>query len=208
MWHVLRTQQGWVPDAREAAARARDCAAKAVDADPDDSLALAMDALVHVHFLRRLDEAAALYRRAVAANPNDSLAWLHKGMLHAFRGQAAEGVHDTERALTLSPLDPLRYYYDSLGASAAATAGCYERAIELAERSLSVNCLHTSTLRVLAISQTLTGRGDAARATVARLLALEPDFTVARFLARAPGADFDVGQRFARALREAGVPAS
>ena len=205
-WHVLRAQQGWVANAHEAAGRARDCAQRALDADPEDSLALTMDALVHVHFLRRLDEAAALYRQAVAANPNDSLAWLHKGMLHAFCGQAEAGVDDTERALALSPLDPMKYYYDSLGASAAATAGRYERAIELAERSLEANCLHTSTLRVLAISQTLCGRGDDARNTVARLLALEPDFTVQRFLARAPGADFDVGQRFAGALREAGVP--
>jgi adenylate cyclase len=135
------------------------------------------------------------------------MAWLHKGMLHAFRGQAEAGVNDTERALALSPLDPMKYYYDSLAASAAATAGRYDRAIELAERSLAVNCLHTSTLRVLAFSQTLSGQVDAARATVTRLLTLEPDFTVQRFLARAPGADFEVGQRFARALREAGVPA-
>ena len=205
-WHVLRTQQGWVSNAQETAGRARDCAERALDADPEDSLALTMSALVHVHFLRRLDEAASLYEKAVAANPNDSLAWLHKGMLHAFRGQADAGVDDTERALALSPLDPMKYYYDSLGASAAATAGRYPRAIELAGRSLAVNCLHTSTLRVLAISQTLNGQVDAARATVSRLLALEPDFTVQRFLTRAPGADFDVGQRFARALREAGVP--
>ena len=206
-WHVLRAQQGWVLNPQETASRARDCAQRALDADPDDSLALTMDALVHVHFLRRLDEGAALYERAVTVNPNDSMAWLHKGMLHAFRGQAEAGVKDTERALTLSPLDPMKYYYDSLAASAAATAGRYERAIELAERSLAVNCLHTSTLRVLAFSQTLSGQVDAARATVTRLLTLEPDFTVQRFLARAPGADFEVGQRFARALREAGVPA-
>lgn len=205
-WHVLRAQQGWVSNAQETAGRARDCAQRALDANPEDSLALTMDALVHVHFLRRLDEAAALYEKAVTVNPNDSLAWLHKGMLHAFRGQAEAGVTDTERALTLSPLDPMKYYYDSLAASAAATAGRYERAIELAERSLAVNCLHTSTLRVLAFSQTLNGQGDAARATVRRLLTLEPDFTVQRFLSRAPGADFEVGRRFAHALREAGVP--
>ncbi len=205
-WHVLRAQQGWVLNPQETAVRARDCAQRALDADPEDSLALTMDALVHVHFLRRLDEAAALYEKAVTVNPNDSQAWLHKGMLHAFRGQAEAGVNDTERALALSPLDPMKYYYDSLAASAAATAGRYERAIELAERSLAVNCLHTSTLRVLALSQTLDGQVDAARATVTRLLTLEPEFTVQRFLARAPGADFEVGQRFARALREAGVP--
>jgi tetratricopeptide (TPR) repeat protein len=147
-----------------------------------------------------------LYARAVDTNPNDALAWLHKGMLHAFRGEGADGVRDTERAIALSPLDPMKYYFDTLGASAAATAGHYQRAVELAERSLRSNCLHTSSLRVLAISQVMLGRGADARETVTRLLALEPEFTVTRFRARAPGAAFEVGQRFARALREAGVP--
>lgn len=205
-WHVLRAQQGWVTDPARTAIEAADCARRALDADPADSLALSMDALVHVHFTRDLERADRLYRRAIEANPNDALAWLHKGMLHAFRGEGDAGVTDTERAIALSPLDPMRYYFDSLGASAAATAARYERAIELAQRSLRANCLHTSTLRVLAISQMLLGRGDEARATVRRLLSLEPAFTVGRFRARAPGAAFEVGQRFAEALREAGVP--
>jgi len=205
-WHVLRAQQGWVADAARAASIASDCARRALDADPEDSLALTMDGLVHVHFTRDLDKAASLYARAVDTNPNDALAWLHKGMLHAFRGEGADGVRDTERAIALSPLDPMKYYFDTLGASAAATAGHYQRAVELAERSLRSNCLHTSSLRVLAISQVMLGRGADARETVTRLLALEPEFTVTRFRARAPGAAFEVGQRFARALREAGVP--
>jgi adenylate cyclase len=205
-WHVLRAQQGWVADPTREAGIASDCARRALDADPEDSMAMAMDGLVHVHFTRDLDKAASLYARAVTANPNDALAWLHKGMLHAFRGEGSDGVRDTERAIALSPLDPMKYYFDTLGASAAATAGQYERAIELAERSLRSNCLHTSSLRVLAISQVMLGRGAEASATVARLLALEPGFTVSGFRARAPGAAFEVGQRFARALREAGVP--
>lgn len=172
-WHVLQAQQGWVNDPARTAAQASDCARRALEADAEDSLALTMDALVHVHFRRRLDEADALYRRAVEANPNDALAWLHKGMLHAFRGEGEDGVRDTERAIALSPLDPMKYYFDTLGASAAATAGHYARAVELAERSLRANCLHTSSLRVLAISQVMLGRGEEARAAVARLLALE-----------------------------------
>jgi hypothetical protein len=48
---------------------------------------------------------------------------------------------------------------------------------------------------------------DDARAAGARLLELEPDFTVERFLARSPGAGYEVGLRFAEALRAAGLPA-
>ena len=155
-WHVLRAQQGWVSNPQETAGRARDCAQRALDADPEDSLALTMEALVHVHFLRRLDEAAALYEKAVTVNPNDSQAWLHKGMLHAFRGQAEAGVNDTERALTLSPLDPMKYYYDSPGRLGGSHGGplraCHRTRRTLAHHQLPAH-LDAACARVLANAQ-------------------------------------------------------
>jgi adenylate cyclase len=205
-WHVLRTQQGWTTDPHAEGRAAHDCTRRALDIDPEHALALTMDGLVNVQLLKRLEVGEQQYRRALECNPNESLAWLLKGTLHAFRGQGEEAVHDTERALGLSPLDPLRYLFDSLAASAAASAGHYERAVELARRSLRANSAHTSTLRTLAIAQSMLGRMDDARATVDKLLTLEPGFTVAGFRAKAPGAAFEIGQLFAEALKAAGVP--
>jgi hypothetical protein len=49
---------------------------------------------------------------------------------------------------------------------------------------------------------------EEAQATVQRLLVLEPSYSVQTFLERSPGAKFGQGERFAQALREAGLPES
>jgi len=205
-WHVLRVQQGWSEDAEADARRALDCTRRALDADARCSLALAIDGFVHTNLLKQLDVALQRYELALEVNPNDSLAWLLKGTLHAFRGEGRLAVKDTRHALRLSPLDPLRYFYDSLAATAALAAGQYERALDLARRSLRVNRTHTSTLRAQAIAQWQLGRGDDARATIAELLRLDPEFTIARFVARSPSTPFETGKVWSGALRSAGVP--
>ncbi len=59
---------------------------------------------------------------------------------------------------------------------------------------------------LIEFAQSMSGRLDDARTTVGALLKLEPGFSVSGFLQRAPGAMFPIGQTFAQALREAGVP--
>lgn len=205
-WHVLRVQQGWAEDPAREAQLALDCTRRALEADPEHPLALTIDGMVHTNLVKRHDIAGERYEQALRANPNESLAWLLKGTLHAFRGEGKPAVQGTERALRLSPLDPLRYFYDSLAATAAMSAGHYERAIKLAQRSLRNNRTHTSTLRALAIAQVGLGRLDDARATVAELMRLEPSLTVTKYLARNPSAGYETGSVWAEALRQAGVP--
>jgi len=115
-------------------------------------------------------------------------------------------MESADRAIALSPLDPLRYYYDSLAASAAFSAGQYPRATQLAAGSLRLNRTHTSTWRVLLMAQVLDGKGAEAQATARELMRLDPTFTVSKFLERSPSAAFDIGQVCARALRGAGIP--
>jgi adenylate cyclase len=205
-WHVLRVWQGWSDDPAVDARLALDCTKRALDADAHCSLALAIDGFVHTNLLKALDVAQARYDLALGVNPNDSVAWLLKGMLHAFKGEGQQATKDTQRALRLSPLDPHRYFYDSLAASAALSAEQYERAIELARRSLRANRTHSSTHRVLAIAQWQLGRHDDARGTVKELLRLEPTLTVTNWLARSPSSEYAIGRLCANALREAGVP--
>lgn len=205
-WHLMQAFQGWSADPRSSSSRADDAARRALDLDADCSLALTAAGMVQTYGWRRLDEGERLYRQALAVNPNDALAWLLKGALHGFRGEGPQALDDAHRALALSPADPMQYYFEALAASAAVSAGEYDEAVLLAERSLRANSLHASTLRVLAIAHELRGSGAAARDCVERMLALEPGFTVRRFLERAPGADYPIGKRFAEALRSAGVP--
>jgi tetratricopeptide (TPR) repeat protein len=127
-------------------------------------------------------------------------------MMHGFVGEGEKAVASAERAVRLSPLDPRRSYYDSLAASAYVSAGQYERAIELAQRSLRLDRSHASTLRALAVSQFLSGRADEARATVREILQLDPSLTVTKYLSRHPAAAFATGRLWAKTLGEAGLP--
>jgi class 3 adenylate cyclase/TolB-like protein/tetratricopeptide (TPR) repeat protein len=205
-WHVMRVQQGWTKDPKNEAMLAVGRTRRALDADPHCSLALVVDGLVHTNLLKRLDLAQEKYEHALQINPSDSLAWLLKGCMHAFKGEGKLAMEGTELALKLSPLDPQRFYYDSLAATAAMSAGAHERAIELAQRSLRANRTHTSTFRALAISQSLLGRIEDARKTVGELLKLEPALTVRKWLERSPASEYATGPLWAHALREAGMP--
>jgi tetratricopeptide (TPR) repeat protein len=129
-----------------------------------------------------------------------------KGTLHAFMGEGDQAVDNTQRALKLTPLDPHRYFYDSLAATACLAACRYEDALDLAQRSLRANRKHTSTLRAMATAQWQLGRHDQARQTVQELMKLEPALTISRYLERAPSAPFRLGKEVANALRQAGVP--
>ncbi len=205
-WYVLRVQQGWSSDPRQDAALALECTKRALDLDPDCSLALAIDGLVHTNLLKKLDVAHNRYDLALFTNPNNALAWLLKGTLHAFKDEGARAIECSDRALQLTPLDPHRYFYDSLAASAYLTSHRFDRALELAQRSLRANRKHTSTLRVMVVARWELGQHDEARKTARELMKLEPNLTVSGWLSRSPGGESATGRNIARVLKLAGVP--
>jgi adenylate cyclase len=205
-WHVLRVQQGWSEDERQDAYLASEATKHALDMDAECSLALAVDGLVHTHLSRKLDVAMDRYDQAILADPNNPLAWLLKGTLQAFMSQGEEAVDNTQRAIKLTPLDPHRYYYDSLAATACLSAGRWDQALSLAQRSLRANRKHTSTLRAVAVAQWQLGQHDSARQTAHQLMQLEPTLTVSRWLERAPSAPYRLGQEVAEVFRKLGVP--
>jgi adenylate cyclase len=206
-WHVLRIAHGDSDNVAQDSAAASACAERALACDPDDALALAADAHVAAWSRHDLDAAERSLAQALAANPNEPLAWLWTGITHAWRGRGEEAVQCTDRALSLSPLDPMIYYFNSLAGMANLIAERYERAIELSSRSLRENRLHTPSLRTLAAALVLSARLDDAREALGRLRELEPGLTAAALRARYPGRDSPQAGRFIDALVAAGLPA-
>ena len=206
-WHVFKVTQGWFTNLDEEAAAALDWINRALDIDTADSLELMVNGLVHTNLLRRHDVAQASYDKALEKNASEGLAWLHRGTLWAFQGRGADAVEETDRAVELSPLDPWRYYYDSLRATAALAARDYERALRLARGSLRSNPTHASTLRVIAIASSELGRLDEARESLTQVRRLDPSLTVSRYLARSPAAGYETGRMWSQALQRAGLPA-
>jgi len=205
-WYVLRSQQGWSDDPERDSQLAQDAINRALDTDPDSSLALTIDGLVQTHMLKRHDIARLRYEHAVSTNPSNALAWLLKGTQHAFVGDGPIAVENTQRAIRLSPLDPHRYYYDSLAATAYLADHQFERALEFADRSLRANRTHTSSLRAKAIACWQLGKYDLARDTGAILMTLEPNLTISSWLDRSPSAGQKIGEEWAEVLNKIGVP--
>lgn len=205
-WHVFKVTQGWFTSLEREAAAALDYARRALDLDEPDAHELTAYGLVNTNLLHRHDVARASYDLALAKNPNQGLAWLHRGVLSAFQGRGDEAVEETMRAVALSPLDPWRYYYDSLCATAALAARDYPAAIAYAERSFQVNRLHASTLRVLAIASAELGLMEDARDAVTELRTLDPTLTVSAYRERSAARSYETGMRWADALGRAGLP--
>jgi TolB-like protein/Tfp pilus assembly protein PilF len=205
-WYALRAVQGLTAD-REAEARAAlDCIARALDVEPGNSFALAMQGFVHCVLSRDQDAADAALHRAVALNPNESLGHLFQGMTLGLQGRLDEGIAAFGSATATSPLDPACYMYDSIGAYLHVAAGHQAHAIALARRSLRLNREHAHSWRALTIAQVELGRLDEARASLQELLRVQPGLTQRSYLA-GTGADARNRSRFAEALGRAGLPA-
>lgn len=205
-WHVLSVFNGWSTDPAKDTRRAVDCTARALDINPESAFALTIDGFAQNNLLHRMDTARARYDAALKINPNESLAWLLSGALHAFRDEPDEAVAAAEKARRLSPIDPFRYYYESLSATALFAAGRYAEALELADRSLQRHDRHTSTLRAKAATLHCLGRAQEANAAAREILRRQPDFTVAAYLRGHPAGDYEFGRRVAAALTGAGIP--
>lgn len=206
-WHVFRVVQGWTDDSARDSTEALTYSERALDRDPESALALTMTGSVYAGVRRDPGTAQVYYEKALKVNPNDSMAWVMSGVAQGFMSIRESALAASETALGLAPLDPLRYYYDSLSASAALMSGETDRALELAQRSVDANACHGSAYRVLAAAKVLTGAVHEAREVIDRMLSVEPQFTVQTYLNRV-GVDTTKSREVADALRLAGLPES
>ncbi|MCU7370530.1 adenylate/guanylate cyclase domain-containing protein [Paucibacter sp. O1-1] len=205
-WHVMRLGQGWSPDPKEDGQRALWQTSSALDLAPDHAPSLALDGFVSGYVRKDFATAERRYEQALQANPNESLAWLYRSAMLGYREQHDLAVESALHAQRLSPLDPMRYYFDHFISLTKLLAGDYAGAIDYGLRSLRGNRQHASTLRALVMAQALDGQVEAARAHALELLRIEPGLTISAFRARYPGQRQAQVDRLAEALAMAGVP--
>ncbi len=206
-WHVLRVVQGLAPDPASEHREALDHVKRSLDLNPNNALALAIGGLVHGYLLKDMHTAGRMYQQALEDNPSEPLAWLFSATRHAYMGEGNHAEEASTMALRLSPLDPLRYFFESLAATAVAGNGNWQRSVELARRSIKSNRTHSSTWRTLVYALVMDGQVDEARVAARELMNIEPGLRVQHWLhERFPGRDGPMGEPWAQALRVAGVP--
>ncbi|MES2958826.1 MAG: adenylate/guanylate cyclase domain-containing protein [Pseudomonadota bacterium] len=205
-WHLLRMIRGLATVPQREREEARRRADQAIERDADSGSAWSLRGLVQAFNEHDLVKAEASYAQALDCNPSESLAWLYMATLRSWQGRGPEAAVAAQRALALSPLDPMRYYFESLAAAAMLADARYAEAITLAQSSLRVHRGHTPTYRVMTIAQMLSGQPDDARRTMALMRESEPTLTVAQYLERYPGRDAPHARTYADALHAAGLP--
>ncbi|MFT5796739.1 MAG: DNA-binding winged helix-turn-helix (wHTH) protein/TolB-like protein [Candidatus Azotimanducaceae bacterium] len=205
-WYLLKAVQGWSDDPIKDSELAFECTARALDIDPNNTLALVSEGQILTHLKRSLDDAEHRYDTALETNPNDANGRMSRAMLLAFADRGSEGLADANRSLELSPLDPHRFLNLAMAAGVNLSAGNNDVAVDLARASYKINRTHTSTLRTLAVAEVRTGNLIKAKKAASELLQLQPDLKVSKWLAASPSAHFANGQEFAADLRSLGVP--
>lgn len=203
-WYVMSIWNGWSTDPKADAHNAADCTQRALDMEPDNSLCLAVDGVVHSALNNSQAAAEKQFEKALEINPNDAMSWLFSGVMHAFRDNGQVAVDRVEKAHRLSPMDPLGYLYNSLASFAHVSNEDYARAVELADKSLELNDRHVSTLRTKLCAHYHLDETEQMRATAAQLQRQLPGFSLDEYSRSHPGADYDVGRRMVEALRAAG----
>jgi adenylate cyclase len=125
----------------------------------------------------------AVLDRALTLNPNAANAWQAKGWVDALNMRPETAMEAFNRALRLSPFDPLAYSFAAGVAAAHLAAGRFEQAIKWADRSLHDQPRVLTPLRVKIVALAHLGRLAKAQAELSRVLAIDPQLTLSKFRA-------------------------
>jgi adenylate cyclase len=182
--------------------RAFELAEKAIDLD--DSLPMTHILMGRVYLWKMLHEQAIAYlERAIALDPNDAGAYVHLANVLNYAGRPVEAIGLVKEAMRLDPLNSDRYLW-ALG-HAYLMSRQYEDAIEALKKTLKHNPDLLPPHILLAIIYSELNREDEARAEVAEILRINPNFSLEGWRQRRPYKDQAELERNLNALHKAGL---
>jgi TolB-like protein/class 3 adenylate cyclase/Tfp pilus assembly protein PilF len=200
---ILFARSGRREENRSAAARH---AQAAIAHGRDDALALSLGGFAMGMVAHDRDAARQAFEAALALSPSCALTYVFGSVVMILGGEVDRGIEWGERALRLSPFDPMSYAPLLAIALGRFQRGDDEAAVEAARKASQANPYFSFAHTMLAATQAKLGRMDAAKVAAARVLELEPGYTVSGMCAA-----FDIHASLAaplsEALRAAGLPA-
>lgn len=205
-WHIMQVVQGLAEEPSRAFREAIGVADRALDLEPHSTLAMAIKGHALCHLGEDVDGSRRLLIESTETNPNDPMAWLYRSVWSTLWGLADESVVEAERALSLSPLDPQKYYFEMMLANCYLASHRLQDAITLGKASVLKNRYHAPTIRALLIAQYELGDLAGARESFALLRQVQPDLTIQRY--RSAGNLSPMRQRAIQALSALGLPDS
>jgi tetratricopeptide (TPR) repeat protein len=175
-----------------------------IASNTDDSAALAMAGLVVVILAREQDVGVNAIDRALALNPSCATALYLGAMVNGFADRASEVSTLANRALRLSPFDPLALEaHQAMGMIAVGQAN-YNEAASCYARVPQINPRYSTGYFTHAIALALAGRLEEAEQPLRRGLELEPSFRARLFSEL--GIAQPIADRFAQGACLLGLP--
>jgi adenylate cyclase len=175
--------------------------ALSVDDDNPDTLAFA--AVISAFMVGDCESSIEWADRAVALNPNSFNAWTCKGWAYLVAGLSEEAIKSFERAIRMSPIDP-RVHRTLAGMGyALIELGRFDEAIVAGEKARRQNPSYPPIYRCLASAFAHLGRDAKACEAAARLLEVDPAFTISAWIARGGQSK---AKLYIEGLRKAGLP--
>lgn len=178
--YAQRSVYNWTDDIDSARSTALRLAEKATEQGGEDPLILAVLGAVH-SISRNHGTARVMLERAVTLDPNAAWAWSRLGWVENYSERPDRAVTHFERALRLSPLDPMNFNnYVGMG-SANEVAERYDAAVEMYRRALQERPHADWILRNLVSALVGARRMDEAAIECKKLMAAYPGLTVTKF---------------------------
>jgi TolB-like protein len=174
--HTFSAHMGW-EDMATAAPNAERAAAAAILADSEDPWAHFALGGVYL-FARRFDDSLAEFELALRLNPNFSLAQGYYGLALAYCGRWQEATSAAQRALLLSPRDPLSAVYCGIASYAQYVGRNYDEAMRLAREGIRQRADFVGAHRVLTAAAGMAGQTDVAKTALQELRRAQPNISL------------------------------
>jgi adenylate cyclase len=156
----------------------------ALSLDDDDPDTLAPAALISALSVGDCEAEIEMADRAVALNPNSYYAWNHRGWVYEIAGQPEEAIRSFERAMRISPVDSQQFSALTGMGFALIELRRFGEAIIAGKKAQRHNPGYPGPYRCLASAFAHLGRDAEAREAAARMLKLDPAFTISAWIAR------------------------
>lgn len=192
--------QDWYEDAKHASADI----SRALGLQGNDPTALFLVGGAS-HFMARHRASVGLLERAIQLNPNLAMAHGLLGISYASVDRPADGLAHIDRALRLSPRDPMTYLFFAGQALCKFVSGDFLGAIASAERGISINPSSTDNHLYLAAALAELDQAERATEQIKRGLRFAPKMTLL-VIGRAIEGGNSGWARYHAALRKAGLP--
>ena len=152
----------------------------AIASGTDDATALAVAAFVMGYLSKDYKTATSVIERALSLNPSSAAAHYWGALIHASSGNFAAVTAHANRALRLSPFDPVAFVAHMALGHVAVYEAHYDEAVSHYARAVQANPRHSWLYFCQAVALALAGRVEEAGPIVRQLLELNPGFRSTR----------------------------